>query len=392
MQILVINSGSSSIKFSLVDPDGGQHLLNGAVEKLGEGDARLKCNGGNGHSRELGQAGHAEGMAAILDILHAEYGADWTPDAVGHRVVHGYEEFTESCRIDAEVLAKLEARQYLAPLHNPVNLLGIRAALRIFPDVPQVAVFDTAFHQSIPPQAFHYAVPREWYEQHGVRRYGFHGTSHRYVTIEAARLLNRPLAETAFVSAHLGNGCSATAVLQGRSVDTSMGMTPLEGLVMGTRSGDVDPSLHSYLIERLGIDHQQMTSLLNKQSGLLGISGLSNDMRTLLEAAQHGHERAELAVNVFCYKAAKVIASLVVPLRRLDALVFTGGIGEYAAPVRARIVGHLAFLGLVLDPERNRLHGAESRGVVSRGDCPAAMVVKTDEERMIAMETAERIA
>ena len=386
--ILVINCGSSSIKFSLVDPADGRHVCSGLVDSIGSEETVLKWKGSHEGRRMLGQADHRAGMLGIVDLLketgHAFAG-------VGHRVVHGGEHFRASCLVDTHSLEVLRAHQHLAPLHNPVNLLGIEAAQAAFPGVPQVMVFDTAFHQSMPERAYLYAVPRHLHHEHGVRRYGFHGTSHRYVTARAAEQLGRPLAELALVSAHLGNGCSAAAVLHGQSLDTTMGMTPLEGLVMGTRSGDVDPSLHEYLCNTLGLSLKEVSGMLNKQSGLLGLSGFSNDMRALLEAEAEGHEGAAVAVEVFCYRLAKVLAGMVVALGRLDALIFTGGIGENSKPIRARTVALLGFLGLQLDAAANEDHGRANRGIITTADHPCAMVVATDEEGLIARDTAEII-
>jgi acetate kinase len=272
-------------------------------------------------------------------------------------------------------------------LHNPANVLGIRTAQRLFPGLPQVAVFDTAFHQTLPRRAYLYAVPYNLYKEHAIRRYGFHGTSHRFVTQRAASLLGKATSECAFVSVHLGNGCSACAVLAGKSVDTTMGLTPLEGLVMGTRSGDIDPGLHAHLKDQLGWTLDHITDVLNSHSGLLGLSGLSNDMRELIDAGAAGNERARLAIEVFCYRLAKAIAALFVSLGRLGTVIFTGGIGENAPSIRARVVQQLAVFGFELDPERNQAHGASSNGRITRDGDRIAMVVPTDEELMIARET-----
>jgi acetate kinase len=279
----------------------------------------------------------------------------------------------------------------LAPLHNPANLSGIAAARAIFPQLPQVAVFDTAFHQSMPEVAWRYAVPDAWYRDHGVRRYGFHGTSHRFVAARAAELIGRPVSELKLVTAHLGNGCSACAIDGGRSVDTTMGLTPLEGLVMGTRSGDLDPGILAHLAASTGQDIAALTTVLNRDSGLLGLSGLSNDLRTLQDAAAKGHASAELAIAVFCYRLAKHIASLTVALGRLDALVFTGGIGEHSALVRSRTLARLGFLGLVEDADANAAHGPD-HGRITRPGSAVALVVPTDEELLIARDTAALIA
>jgi acetate kinase len=290
------------------------------------------------------------------------------------------------------VVAKIEECIPLGPLHNPPNLRGIQISQELFPKLPQVAVFDTAFHQSMPPRAYLYAVPYEWFENHEVRRYGFHGTSHRYVSEQAVRLLGLPPNDHRLVTAHLGNGCSLAAVHDGKSVDTTMGLTPLDGVVMGTRSGSIDPSIIAHMKKALhkGADH--VMDQLNKRSGLLGISGLSNDMRTLQEAASNGHERAALAIEKFCYSVAKAAAGMVVSLGRLDALVFTGGIGENATLVRAKVVELLGFLGITLDPELNAVHGKGYNGRITQGHGPQVIVVPTNEELMIAMDTAEIIA
>jgi acetate kinase len=363
-RVLVINSGSSSLKFALIEPETGAVVSHGLAERLSA-------------------TGHAE----ALERVFAELGGDAGISAVGHRVVHGGEAFSESVVIDDTTVRAIRECAELAPLHNPANLLGIEAARRAFPGVLQVAVFDTAFHQSLPRRAFLYAVPYELYEQHKLRRYGFHGTSHRYVAEEAAKLLGRPLAELELVTAHLGNGCSAAAVRGGRSIDTSMGLTPLEGLVMGTRSGDVDPALHQFLAERTGQTLAQITELLTRKSGLLGLSGRSNDMRTLLEARAQGDERAAIAVEVFCYRLAKTVLALCAGLERLDALVFTGGIGEHAASVREETLKGLAILGFELDPRRNLGHGRDSGGrITSDASARTALVINTNEELVIARE------
>jgi acetate kinase len=291
--------------------------------------------------------------------------------------------------LDDAVLAQIRACSELAPLHNPANVLGIEAARRAFAELPQVAVFDTAFHQTLPRAAYLYAIPYQYYEQQQVRRYGFHGTSHQYVAGAAARVLGKPLEALDLVTAHLGNGASVCAVQSGRSVDTSMGFTPLEGLVMGTRSGDVDPNLHEYLAKHTPLDLQQITEMLNKKSGLLGLSGVSNDMRTLLALRAEGNDRARLAIEVFCYRLAKTILGLCAGLSRVDALVFTGGIGEHAAEVRAQTLGHLRVLGAAVDDELNRVHGAGQDGRITRQTSTLlSLVIPTNEELVIARETA----
>ena len=360
--VLVVNSGSSSLKFSLIDSSSEEVLAQGLAEELGTPAAALHVTRGGGprESRPIPGAHHSEAMAAVLGMVEGHH-----LGAVGHRVVHGGEEFSGSVLIDAETLAAIRDCVPLAPLHNPANLAGIEAARERFPELPHVAVFDTAFHQTMPPRAFHYALPHALYEEHRVRRYGFHGTSHRFVAAEAARLLGRKPEDVQLVTAHLGNGCSACAVKGGKSVDTSMGFTPLEGLVMGTRSGDIDPNLHEFLADALGKSLGEITAMLNRESGLLGVSGLSNDMRSLAAAAADGHERARLAIDIFCYRLAKGLLALAAGLDRIDALVFTGGIGEHSAAVRERTLSHLRILRPMLDTERNRDHGRGTGGRIT---------------------------
>jgi acetate kinase len=383
---LVLNSGSSSLKFSLLDPETRRLYLSGLAEKLLVPTPQITFRSPD-HTRTeaLPAKGHQAAMQAILAELEAQ-GFKERVEAVGHRVVHGGERFKSSTRITPEVIAAIEACAALAPLHNPANLLGIRLALAHFPQVPQVAVFDTAFHQTLPEYAYRYALPGELYTRYGVRRYGFHGTSHQYVTRRAAELLGRPLETLGLISAHLGNGCSITAVRQGQSVDTSMGLTPLEGLVMGTRSGDLDPNIPQYLSDTLGLTLEQITELLNKKSGLLGLSGLSNDMRELEQAAQD-HAGAKLALEVFCYRLAKYVAAMSVPLGRIDALIFTGGIGENSAWVRRKTLKWLGGLGFQVDEERNQQAVRGQPGIITAEGSTLAMVVNTDEELMIAWET-----
>lgn len=381
--VLVINCGSSSLKFALIEPATGEVQSRGLAERLGGEQATLALEGSEKTPLGAG-AGHAEALDRIFSALAGRAVA-----AVGHRVVHGGEAFSDSVVLDDAAIATIEACSELAPLHNPANLSGIRAAVERYRDLRHVAVFDTAFHHTLPPKAYLYAVPYELYSKHKVRRYGFHGTSHRYVSAEAARLLGKSPLDAQVVTAHLGNGCSAAAVRGGQSVDTTMGLTPLEGLVMGTRSGDVDPNLHEFLAAHTGRSLEQITDLLNRESGLLGLSGSSNDMRTLLAARVRGDERAKLAIDVFCYRLAKSVLALTAALDRLDALVFTGGIGEHAAPIRAQTLSELRVLGPVLDPAWNERHGADSDGRITQpGSRLAALVVPTNEELVIARETA----
>jgi len=387
-RILVINCGSSSLKFALMEPEHGRNLINGIAERLGTAEAQLVWRReGDKNIQPIPQAKHKEAMQAIIDVMSAQELLAEPLAAVGHRVVHGGEAFTASTIIQADVLAAIEACNHLAPLHNPANVIGIRTAMALFPNVPQVAVFDTAFHQTLPPHAYLYPVPYDLYLEQGVRRYGFHGTSHRYVTEQAAERLQRPYHSSRFLSAHLGNGCSAAAVANGQSVDTTMGLTPLEGLMMGTRSGDVDPSLHQYLHNTLGYNIDRVTQMLNKESGLLGISQLSNDMRTLEDAADEGHELAALAIEIFCYRLAKSLAGLAVPLGQVDALIFTGGIGENSPLVRQKTLQHLRLLGYEIDDGRNQVNGRDTDGIITTENSPIAIVIPTNEELMIAKDS-----
>jgi acetate kinase len=391
--VLVLNSGSATVKFALLAPESGERALGGIAEKIGTPDAVLHIRGKAGVTEEPVPGGsHEAAVSRILDRL----GQAGDLVGAGHRVVHGGERFTDSVLVDDEVIAAVRSFSPLAPLHNPANLAGIEAVRAARPELPQAAVFDTAFHQTMPPRAFRYAVPEDWYTRYGVRRYGFHGTSHRFVSERAAALLapesgERPPGGLGMVTAHLGNGCSAAAVRDGASVDTTMGLTPLEGLVMGTRSGDVDPGLFGYLADRAGLTVGELTDALNTESGVRGLSGASNDMRTVQAAAAAGDGRARLALEVFTHRLAKAIAGLVVSLERLDALVFTGGIGENSAIVRAMVLSRLGFLGLAEDPEANARHGRSTGGRISTPGPVQALVVPTDEELMIARDTARLI-
>ncbi len=384
--VLVINCGSSSLKFALLDPATGAREFEGTGERLGTPEAVLRFeSGGTKTDIPLPGAGHEE----VLREAMRRGATARVPVGIGHRVVHGGEKFTGSVLIDAEVLEAIGECAALAPLHNPANLMGIEVAGRLFPGLPQVAVFDTAFHQTLPRHAFLYAIPYRLYEEQKIRRYGFHGTSHHFVSLEAARLLGRDPAGLNLLTAHLGNGCSACAVRGGRSVDTTMGLTPSEGLVMGTRSGDVDPALAQFLQDKSGMRLAEITRMLNSESGLLGLSGVSNDMRALHEAQAAGNERAEIAIEVFCYRLAKSLLGLAAALDQVDAIVFTGGIGEHASNVRERTMNRLAVLGVRPDPEKNALDGAASGGIVSAvTSAIPCLVVPTNEEWMIAKETA----
>jgi sulfhydrogenase subunit alpha len=389
--VLVLNSGSSSVKFALLDPGSGQRMLDGMAEKVGTTGAvlHLQREGGDPVTEQLDDSSYQAVISRILGRLPSS-GPGLA--GVGHRVVHGGARFAASVLVDDGVIAAIRSVSPLAPLHNPANLAGIEAVRAARPDLPQVAAFDTAFHQTMPPAVFRYAVPEEWYTRYGVRRYGFHGTSHRFVSEQAAALLGRPLGELRLVTAHLGNGCSLAAVRDGASVDTTMGLTPLEGLVMGTRSGDVDPGMFGYLADQAGLTVGELTRTLNSASGLAGLSGVGNDMRAVEAAAGAGDARARLALEVFVYRLAKAVAGMVVGLERLDALVFAGGIGENSAEIRSRVLARLAFLGLAEDPETNAQHGRATGGRISPDGPVLALVVPTDEEMMIARDTARLIA
>lgn len=384
--ILVINCGSSSIKFALVNEAQETFILSGLAERLGSPEAVLHWQQGeHKDSLVLSGADHRLALSHLLPIV--QQAAAGELHGIGHRVVHGGEHFSGATRLDAVSLQAIRHIAPLAPLHNPANLQGIEAAMKLFPNLVQVAVFDTAFHQSLPEHAYRYAVPHALYAEHGVRRYGFHGTSHRYVSRKAAQMSGLAFDASSWLVAHLGNGSSTCAVENGHSRDTSMGLTPLEGLVMGTRSGDVDPNLHSHLSRTLGWSLEQIDSMLNKDSGLLGLSGLSNDMRTLEQAREQGHVGASLAIEVFCYRLAKSLASMGCALRRLDGLIFTGGIGENSALIRSKTLDHLTLLGLKLDAEANARCVRGIAGAIHADGHLRVLVVPTNEERQIALDT-----
>ncbi len=393
MKVLVINAGSSSVKYQLYDMPATIVLAKGVVERIGEETSVLShCYDGKTHRTEGKVKDHNKAMELILKTLVSrDVGVieDISQiGAVGHRVVHGGDEFTGSVLIDDRVIASIEKFAALAPLHNPPNLTGIRAAQSELPDAKQVACFDTAFHTTMPEVAYTYALPYELYEKYRIRRYGFHGTSHRYVARRAAALLNLGKYEANLITCHLGNGCSVTAARNGRSVDTSMGFTPLEGLVMGTRSGDLDPAILFFLTDQ-GYDIKTLDILCNKKSGLLGISGISNNMQTLLELARKGNNRAILAIDIFCYRVRKYIGAYSATLGRLEVVVFTGGIGENAPEIRKKICNGLGLIGIELDQRKNdELAGRE--GQISTDNSKVKIfVIPTNEEAAIAKDTYE---
>lgn len=386
--ILVFNCGSSSIKFAIINPETGDQDITGLVENINAEGTRILFSH-NDHTLEtpLPGADYKSAMHEVIKQLNESGDSMQHIAGVGHRVVHGGESFTQSTLIDESVLGEIKSCIDLAPLHNPANAMGIDIARELFPTLPHVAVFDTAFHQTLPEHAYLYAVPFELYEQHRVRRYGFHGTSHQFVTRASAENLGKPLDSLKLISAHLGNGCSVAAVLNGKSVDTSMGLTPLEGLVMGTRSGDVDPALIEYLTQHANMTTSDVTTLLNKQSGLLGLSGISMDMRAITKAADEGNKRAMLAIEIAAYRLAKYIASYFVPLRGCDALIFTGGIGEHAQNIREKTLHWLKPFGFSIDTPANAIDGKNTLGIITAPGSVIAMVTPTNEEWLIAQDT-----
>jgi acetate kinase len=390
MRVLVINCGSSSVKLALFDSAGRAPAATAMMDEVGAARVSGSWRPSGGELREIPcppGADHAAALDAALAAMEIPGVA-----AIGHRVVHGGSRFSQPALIDAAVLAAIRDLAPLAPVHAVPNALGIEAAMARFPGIPQVAVFDTAFHQTIEPRVFRYAIPEKFYRDHAIRRYGFHGTSHEFVAGEAIRLLGLDPENARVLTAHLGNGCSATAVLGGRSVDTSMGLTPLEGLVMGTRSGNVDPNLHHYLAARTGMSLVEITEMLNRQSGLSGLSGISNDMREISRQSAAGNARATLAIEIFCFRLSRELGGLAMALGGPpEALVFTGGIGENSALVRSRTLTGLAALGFEPDETRNAAAGADSAGVITRAGSagPAAIVIPTNEEFAIARATRQ---
>ena len=393
--VLVLNCGSSSLKFAVIDAASGDEKLSGLAECLHLDDARIKwkLNGEKG-SADLGTgAAHREALDFIVHTILAQQ-----PDlaeslvAIGHRVVHGGEKFTQSVVITDDVIKGIEECATLAPLHNPAHLVGIRAAQHAFPALPNVAVFDTAFHQTMPQQAYLYALPYSLYQEHGIRRYGMHGTSHYYISMKAAEVLNKPVEELNIINCHLGNGGSVCAIKGGQSVDTSMGMTPLEGLVMGTRCGDIDPAIIFHLHDALGMSLDDINKMLTKESGLQGLTEVTSDCR-YVEDNYGAKEEATRAMDIYCYRLAKYIASYTAALDgRLDAVVFTGGIGENAAPIRELTLNRLSLLGFKVNKEANLAARFGKQGIITEADSTVAMVIPTNEEWVIARDSANLIA
>ena len=394
MFIFVLNCGSSSFKYQLLDMSDERRVAVGLVERIGLKDSILAYQPANGEKTvETGDiADHAEAIRRVLGKLVAPNGGVIKSlseiTAIGHRVVHGGEKFSKSVRVDSNVLATIRENIPLAPLHNPANIIGIEAMMRALPGVPNVAVFDTAFHATMPAESYMYAVPYEWYQRHHVRRYGFHGTSHRFVSERAAELLGIANERFNCITCHMGNGSSYTAIKNGHSYDTSMGMTPLEGLVMGSRCGDIDASIPGYMAAQAGMSLADIDNALNKKSGLLGVSGVGSDMRDVENAASTGNARAQLALDMLLHRALKYIGAYAVELGRIDAIVFTGGIGENGKEFRALLVERLTALGVKLDAAANNVRGKEA--VISTADSSIkVLVVPTNEELMIARETKE---
>ena len=390
--VFVLNCGSSSLKFSLIDSQSHDEVLSGLGDALGSDAPLIKYKyQGNKQTIDLpASATHQIAVDTIVTLL-ADLSLTDAVIAVGHRVVHGGELFTQSVVITDHVLSQLEQLSKLAPLHNPANIIGIKAASQAFPSLKQIAVFDTAFHQTMPEKAYIYALPRLLYKDHGIRRYGFHGTSHLYITQQAAAILDKPLDDINIISAHLGNGASVTAIKSGKSVDTSMGLTPLEGLVMGTRCGDLDPAISQYMIDQLDYTNEQVNDIFNKKSGLLGLSDISNDCRIVEERAEKGDALCKLAIDVFCYRLAKYIASYTVPLGRLDALVFTGGIGENSDMIRTKVIDQLTIFGFEVDAQANLSARFGKGGKITTTNSPIAMVIPTNEELVIALDAISLI-
>ena len=393
MKILVINAGSSSLKYQLIDMANEQVMAKGLCERIGI-DGHLKhsplVGGKPVFNEDVPMPTHSEAIAAVIDKLTSpEYGVVSSMkeiDAVGHRVVHGGEKFASSVRIDDAVMAALEECIPFAPLHNPANITGINACKAVMGDVPMVAVFDTAFHQTMPGKAYMYAVPYEYYKNDGIRRYGFHGTSHRYVSARCAELMGKPIEELKLISCHMGNGSSICAIDGGKSVDTSMGFTPIAGLPMGTRCGDIDVSILEYLASNTGKSIEELTTILNKKSGVLGVSGVSSDFRDLDDAASKGNDRARLALDIFAYNVAKTVGGYAAAMGGVDAIVFTAGVGENSASTRADICAYLGYLGTALDEEANAKRGDDIE-ISKTGSKVRMFVIPTNEELVIARDT-----
>lgn len=396
MKILVINAGSSSLKYQLMDSQTHDVLAKGLCERIGiDGRLTHKVPERDDYKADISMPTHGEAIEAVLEALvspaHGVISDVKEIDAVGHRVLHGGMAFTESCIVDDACIAAIQECIPLGPLHNPANLMGIEACQRVMAGTPQVAVFDTAFHMTMPEKAYTYAIPYEYYEKDKVRRYGFHGTSHHYVSARAADMLGKPAKDLKIITCHLGNGSSLAAVVGGKCVDTTMGLGPLAGFPMGTRSGDIDATILEYLMGRYGYDIKEMLNILNKKSGVLGISGVSSDFRDLETAAEEGNKRAQLALDVFRYSVKKFIGAYAAAMGGVDAIVFTAGVGENDAGTRMDIASDLEFMGVKMDEDANNVRGKEA--VISAPDSKVkVLLIPTDEELMIAMDTAELVS
>ncbi|MGE4282636.1 MAG: acetate kinase [Clostridia bacterium] len=396
MKILVINAGSSSLKYQLISMTNEEVMAKGLCERIGIDGSQLKHQPNGKDSIEIVKPmkNHTDAIRLVIDALtdgkHGVINSMNEIVAVGHRVVHGGEAFSESAIINEQVMQSIKECVDLAPLHNPPAISGIEACKEAMPNVPMVAVFDTAFHQTMPKQAYFYALPYELYQKHKIRRYGFHGTSHKYVAQRVAKLLNKPLEELKIITCHLGNGSSITAIKNGKSVDTSMGFTPLAGVVMGTRCGDIDPAIIKFLMDKENLSIKEVDDLLNKKSGVLGVSGISSDFRDLTEASKNGDKRAALAMDLFIYGIKKYIGEYAAIMGGVDAVVFTAGIGENSTGIRARIINNLEFMGIKIDQEKNSIRGREID--ISTLDATVrTLVVPTNEELMIALDTKKLI-
>ncbi len=397
MKILVINCGSSSLKYQLINMENEEVLAKGICERIGIQGSFLKHQPGEGDkvTIEKPMPTHTEAIQSVLDALvdanHGVIKSMSEINAVGHRVVHAGEKYASSVVIDEDVMKALNECIELAPLHNPPNIIGIEACQKLMPGVPMVGVFDTAFHQTMPKEAYIYALPYEMYEKYSIRRYGFHGTSHKYVSEKAAEFLGKPLSELKLVTCHLGNGASVAAVNKGKSVDTSMGFTPLEGLVMGTRAGDMDPAIVTFIQEKENMTAEQANNMLNKKSGVLGISKISSDFRDIEEAAEKGDENAKLALAVYDYRVKKYIGSYIAAMNGADAVIFTAGLGENSALTRESICKDMDFLGIKVDTEKNKVRG-KLTDISAEGSRVKVLIVPTNEELMIARDTKQLVS
>ncbi|MFT8870809.1 MAG: acetate kinase [Sporolactobacillus sp.] len=387
--ILAVNAGSSSLKFQLLDMPAEKIVTIGAFERIGLSDSIFTISYADKKVQETGPiSDHEQAVHCLLKVLIERSIIPSLQDikGVGHRVVHGGEAFGDSALVNEDVIRKIENLADLAPLHNPANLVGIRAFRNVLPNVPEVVVFDTAFHQSMAAEAYMYSVPYDYYKNYAVRKYGFHGTSHKYVTMRAAELLGKPLSDLKLISCHLGNGASVTAVQGGKSIDTSMGFTPLAGLTMGTRSGDIDAALIPYIMDKAGLTAAEFVTVLNKKSGLLGLSGFSGDLRDIDKEARRGNRRAQLAIAVFVDRIQKYIGAYAAKLSGVDAIIFTAGVGEHSSDIRRRVLTGLEFLGVACDAARNQINGREA--VISTPESRVkALIIPTNEEVMIARDT-----